>query len=167
MCLEPVREFTPRPVTASTFVGEPSHTVHTSRWRGTDLTFGPMGRIVVTAVVFIALVAGWSATGGASATGLWFFMAWFIVASMVLKHTWQKVRVDPDDAPTQRARLVARFPRLGRGLESSVLRLALAIVGAAVTVSLFLRADTFTRFSMFVVAVMAVASAVLIWLTKL
>jgi hypothetical protein len=43
--------------------------------------------------------------------------------------------------------------------------LALAVVGATVTVSFFLQADTFTRFGMFVVAVMAVASALLIWLT--
>ena len=120
---------------------------------------------MVTAVVFIALVLGWKATGGASATGLWFFMAWFIAASMVLKHTWQKVRVDPGEAPTQRAQLVARFPRLGRRLDATVLRLVLVIVAAAVTVSFFLQADTFTRFGMVVVAVMAVASAVLIWLT--
>jgi hypothetical protein len=33
---------------------------------------------------------------------------------MVLKQTWQKVRIEPAEAPGRRARLAAQFPRLAR-----------------------------------------------------
>ena len=85
MCSEPVREFHPRPVVENPFVGTPSHMVRTSRWRASDLTFGPRGRLAVTAIVFIVFFVGMSGAGWISPFGLWFFMGWFIMATMVLK----------------------------------------------------------------------------------
>ena len=165
MCKEAVVEFAPRPVTPTPYVGTPSHTVRTSRWRATDLTFGPIGRLTVTVVVFLVLIVGWQSAGGASPTGLWFFMGWFIVASMVLKGTWQKVRLDPDEAPGQRARFAARFPRLGGAINGSILRVALVVVAATVAVIAYWQGDTLGRFGLLVVGVMTAVSALLIWLT--
>jgi hypothetical protein len=54
-----------------------------------------VGRIVTTAVVFGALFLGLSATGVVSPFGLWFFMGWSIVATMVLKQTWQGGHAGP------------------------------------------------------------------------
>jgi hypothetical protein len=166
MCKEPVREFSARPVTPAAFVGTPSHQVRTSRWRATDLTFGPVGRLTMTAICFIVLYIGLRTAGGpASPTGLWFFMGWFIAASMVLKQTWQKVRLDPDEPPGRRQRLSARFPRLGRPLHGSAVTLALVLVGVTLAIGAYVQGGTLGRFGIVVLAVMAGLSAVLIWLT--
>jgi hypothetical protein len=165
MCKEAVVEFAPRPVAPTAFVGTPSHMLRTSRWRASDLTFGPAGRVVVTGVVFAVLVVGWSASGGASPTGLWFFMGWFIAATMVLKQTWQRVRIDPDEPPGRQARLIARFPVMGRSVQGSVVRMALAVVGATVALVAYRQGDTLGRFGLFVLGVMTATSALLIWLT--
>jgi hypothetical protein len=165
MCKEAVREFAPRPTAPAAYVGVPSHTIRTSRWRATELTFGPVGRIMTTVVMLAVLVVGWNSTGGASPFGLWFFMGWFIVASMVLKQTWQKVRLDPDEAPGRRARLTSRFPRLARPVSGSLVGVALAVIGATVIVAAYPQLDTLGRFGLFVVGVMTAVSAVLIWLT--
>lgn len=163
MCKEPVRELTPRPVTPGGYVGSPSHTLRTSRWRATELTFGPIGRLTVTAVVFGVLFVGMK-SAGLSPFGLWFFMGWFIVASMVLKQTWQRVRIDPEEAPGRRARLVARFPRLARPVAGSSVGLPLAVVGATVTVVAYWQLDRVGRFGIMVIGVMTLLSALLIWL---
>jgi hypothetical protein len=73
MCKEPVRAFAARRVTPASYVRTPTHTVRTSRWRATDLTFGPAGRLTVTAVMFGILFIGFASTG-LSPFGLWFFM---------------------------------------------------------------------------------------------
>jgi hypothetical protein len=163
MCNEPVREFTPRAVTPGGYVGTPSHTVRTSRWRATDLTFGPVGRLVVTAIVFGMLFVGMR-SAGLSPFGLWFFMGWFILASMVLKQTWQRVRIEPDEPLSRRARLVARFPRLARPVGGPVVGLALAVIGATVAVVAYGQADRLGQFGIMVLGVMTAISALLIWL---
>jgi hypothetical protein len=163
MCKEAVTEFACRPAVPASYVGTPSHTVRTSRWRATDLTFGPGGRLAVTAVTFCALFLGLKSTG-VTPFGLWFFMGWFILASMVLKQTWQKVRIDPGDPMGGRARLAARFPRLGMPVGGSLLGLALIVIGATVALVAYWRFDTLGRFGMAVLAVMTAVSAVLIWL---
>ena len=163
MCKEPIRDFASRPVVPASYVGTPSHTVRTSRWRATDLTFGAGGRLVVTAVMFAVLFAGLSSTG-ASPFGLWFFMGWFILASLVLKQTWQKVRIDPTEPRGRRDRLAARFPRLGMPVGGSFVGLALTVVAATVALVAYWRFDTLGRFGIAVLAIMTALSAVLIWL---
>jgi hypothetical protein len=158
-----VREFAPRAVTSGGFVGTPSHTVRTSRWRATDLTFGPAGRLTVTAIVFVVLFIGFRSTG-LSPFGLWFFMGWFVVASMVLKQTWQKVRISREEIPGRRARLASRFPRLARPIGGPIVSLALAVVGATVAVIAYWRLGQLGRFGIMVLGVMAAVSALLIWL---
>ena len=163
MCKEPVREFAPRAVTPGGYVGTPSDSVRTSRWRATDLSFGPVGRLTVTAIVFVVLIVGIRSTG-VSPFGLWFFMGWFVVASMVLKQTWQKVRIDPEEAPGRRARLAARFPRLARPVGGPLVGPALAVAGATVAVVAYWKLDQVGRFGIMVLGVMTALSALLIWL---
>jgi hypothetical protein len=165
MCKEAVVEFTPRPVVPTAFVGTPSHTLRTSRWRATDLTFGPRGRLIVTAIAFIVLFVGESSAGWISPFGLWFFMGWFIMATMVLKQTWQKVRLDPDETPRPGERLASRFPVVGASVNATVVQLTLAVVGAAVALVAYWQGDTLGRFGLFVLGVMTAVSALLIWLT--
>ncbi len=163
MCKERVREFAPRVSTPGGYVGTPSHMLRTSRWRATELTFGPIGRLAVTGAVFGVLFVGMKGTG-LSPFGLWFFMGWWILASMVLKQTWQRVRIDPDEAPGHRARLVGRFPRLARPVGGASVGLALTVVGVTVAVVAYWQFDRLGRFGFLVIGVMAVVSAVLIWL---
>jgi hypothetical protein len=92
-------------------------------------------------------------------------MGWFVVASMVLKQTWQKIRIDPEEAPSRRARLASRFPQLARPVGGPILWLALAVVGATVTVVAYWRLDQLGRFGIMVLGVMTAVSALLIWLT--
>jgi hypothetical protein len=169
LCKERVVEFAPRETSPTPFVGTPSHSVRTSRWRSSDLTFGPVGRIVTTAVVFGILVLGLSATGVVSPFGLWFFMGWSIVATMVLKQTWQRVRLDPDEPPARGARLTAplarRFPQLAKPIHGSLVRLAFAMVGITVAAVAYWQGDTLGRFGIMVLGVMTAVCAVLIWLT--
>jgi hypothetical protein len=165
MCSERVREFHPRPVVENPFVGTPSHTVRTSRWRASDLTFGPRGRLAVTAIVFIVFFVGMSGAGWISPFGLWFFMGWFIMATMVLKTTWQKVSIDPDEPPGRRAQLAGRFPRLSGRVSGSVVGLVVAVLAVTVTILVYWRADQLGRFGVLVLGVMTAVSVTLIWLT--
>jgi hypothetical protein len=163
MCKEPVLEFSPREVMPVGYVGTPSHTVRTSRWRATELTFGPLGRLTVTAVVFGVLFVGMR-SAGLSPFGLWFFMGWFILASMVLKQTWQRVKIDPEETPGRRARLAGRFPRLARPVGGPLVGLALAVTGATVAVLAYGRLGQVGRFGFLVLGVMTAISGLLIWL---
>jgi hypothetical protein len=168
MCKEPVSEFAPREVAAAGYVGTPEPAVRTSRWRATELTFGPLGRLAVTAIVFGVLLMGMRGMGP-TPFGLWFFMGWFITASLVLKQTWQKVRIDPEEAPGRRARLGAalagRFPTLDRPVGGPIVGLALAVLGATIAVVAYWKVGELGRFGILVLGVMTAVSVVLIWLT--
>jgi hypothetical protein len=165
MCSEAVREFHPRPVTETPFVGTPSHVVRTSRWRASDLTFGPRGRLAVTAIVFIVFFVGESGAGWISPFGLWFFMGWFILATMVLKTTWQKVRIDPDEPPGRRAQLAERYPGPSGKVSGSVVGLVVAVLAVTVAILAYWKVDQLGRFGILVLGVMTAVSVTLIWLT--
>jgi hypothetical protein len=165
LCLEPIREFHPRPATETPFVGTPSHMVRTSRWRASDLTFGPRGRLAVTPIVFIVLFVGESSAGWISPFGLWFFMGWFILATMVLKTTWQKVRIDPT-SPRDGGR---SWPSGSRGsvgtVSGSVVGLVVAVLAVTVAIVAYWKVDQLGRFGILVLGVMTAVSVTLIWLT--
>ena len=165
MCSEPVLEFHPRPVTENPFVGTPSHVVRTSRWRASDLTFGPRGRLAVTAILFIMLFVGETGAGWISPFGLWFFMGWFILATMVLKTTWQRVRIDPDEPPGRREQLAKRFPRLSGNVSGSVVGLVVTVLAVTLGILAYWRGDQLGRFGLLVLGVMSAVSVTLIWLT--
>lgn len=110
-CHEPVREFTPR---ARLYHGDvssaPVHDRPTSRWAASATTFGPVGRLVITAVLLGFGVANLVVLG-ATPFGLWFLLGFAILASFVLRSTWQAVPVERRQQG-RRDVVARRFPRL-------------------------------------------------------
>ena len=101
---------------------------------------------------------------GATPFGLWFFLAWSIVAGFVLRQTWQAVRVDvgPDGL---RMRFGRRFPRLAAPLP---LGSVVAVVGVCLLLATaygWTTGDSLARFGIVIVAVMLGLTAILLWLT--
>lgn len=144
-------------------MGIPRHDVQTSRWRASPTTFGPIGRLVVTAGVFGLLIVGLFWTG-ASPFGLWFFLAWSIVAGFVLRQTWQAVRVDVDPH-SLRMRFGRRFPRLTAPLP---LRTIASVIGVSILAAGaygWATGDTLARFSMVILGVMLGLTWILLHLT--
>jgi hypothetical protein len=163
-----VTEFAARPPLheAGTFVGIPTNRVRTSRWRKGHTTFGPLGRLGVTAALLLMLGWGLMASGGPTPFGLWFFLGWSILAGIVLRQTWAPIRVDePRRGP--RAWAASGFPKAGADLQPSV---ALAIVAAPVLGALafgWVAGDSVMRFGIVLILVMAGVVSVLIRLSDL
>jgi hypothetical protein len=88
-CYEPAREFSPRtPVHDRDFVGSPIHErgdiPRWSRWEATATTFGPRGRIGLTALLFATLIP--SLTYG----GFVYVITFPVLATVLLKEIWAK-----------------------------------------------------------------------------
>jgi len=101
LCYEPVRQLTPRePPRPTNAVFEPASSPLKSRWRKGPTTFGPVGRLAITAVV-LAFAPWGGLTGFGSAAGpltLWWLLGWSVTAPVVLRHVWRKE--EPiDDSP--------------------------------------------------------------------
>jgi hypothetical protein len=164
LCKEPVREFATRPTTREGFVADIAPRVRTSRWRASPLTFGPVGRLVVSAIVMLVLLMGTSQTGWWTPFGLWFFMGWFILASLVLRQTWQPVPIE-DAERWLPARLRGRFPRMTAPVNASLVIVTVAVLTMLGVAVAWVRLDTLGRFGLVVVFVLLGASALLVWLT--
>ena len=88
-CLEPARELSPRaPVHVGDFVGSPIHeggnVPRWTRWEATATTFGPIGRIVATAVVFGTLIPA------LAFNGFVYVIVFPVVAVLLLREIWAK-----------------------------------------------------------------------------
>jgi hypothetical protein len=160
-----VTEFASRvPLHEGGYVGDPVPDVHTSRWRASPTTFGPVGRLTVTASVFLFPAGGLTMTGGLlSPFGLWFALAWSIVAGFVFRQTWAPVRIG---APAgMRSRIARRYPRLGGSIPPRMLT-AIALLGVVGVAGYgWTSGDTVARFGVVVAGVMILAVALLIWLS--
>jgi hypothetical protein len=126
------------------FVGDPRHDIRLSRWRGTDTTFGPVGRLGITGAMVGFLVAG-IAMMGISPFGLWFFLGWSVLAGYVFRQIWAPVRVE-GSLRGPRAAIARRFPRAARPLPWGIVggvagAMALAALGAA-----WIEGDTLLRY---------------------
>lgn len=132
------------------------HDVHTSRWRASDTTFGPAGRVAITAAMIAFLTAGlWMM--GPTPFGLWFFLGWSILAGHIFKQTWAPVRVD--GAPSgARAALERRFPRAGRAVQPGLLLAPVVAMVTAAGIYAWVGGDTVVRYIM----VLALATLVLV-----
>jgi hypothetical protein len=144
-CGAAVTEFAVRPpLHDEGFAGAPMHDIHTSRWRASDTTFGPAGRLAITVATIAFLAAGlWMM--GFTPFGLWFFLGWSILAGHIFKQVWAPVRIDGTPSGA-RAVLERRFPRAGRAVQPGVL---LTLVVAAMTsagVYAWVDGDTVVRF---------------------
>jgi hypothetical protein len=125
MCGEAVREFAPRELAVGGLVYAPPKRPRTSRWRAGPTSFGPLGRLVATALVL--LFAPWNA---------FFMMLVYVpVATLVLRHVWKAERVDDEEPPPRLRRIVAeRAPWLARDVGRVTLTVVagLALVGVVV-----------------------------------
>jgi hypothetical protein len=89
-CYAPVRHLTPRPPQIPTIHFLPPKEEHpTSRWRRGATTFGPVGKLGITAIVL--MLAPWSSNPMALLV-LW--PAYLTIAILVLRSTWRKDFVD-------------------------------------------------------------------------
>jgi hypothetical protein len=176
-CYAPVAELTPRPSPPPPLdtAEEPPAWVNRSplrdiggapptysRWRAGPTTFGPVGRLVITAVVM--LVFPWDALFTFNPLRLWFLLGYTIFASYVLRHTWRRERVMvevPRHAGRIRRALDAHAGPLSRSIDARAL-IALAGAGAAAgAVFAWMTFDRIGRFGL--VAAGAVAVGALIW----
>jgi len=89
-CYEPVRQLTPRDPGGPTitFLRDPNEGAERSRWKAGVNTFGPIGRIVVTALVLA--VAPWNTNLVAIAV-VW--PCYLVLAALVLRQTWKRDHV--------------------------------------------------------------------------
>jgi hypothetical protein len=101
-CYEPERELTPRaPIHAGDFVGSPIHErgdiPRWSRWEKSATTFGPVGRVIATSLLFATLLAA------VASGGLIYVITFPVVATVLLREIWAKGWVVPDepDAPAR------------------------------------------------------------------
>jgi hypothetical protein len=127
-CYTRITTFAARPPLhePGTFVGTPRPDVRMSRWQGSSTTMGPIGRIVVTILLF--LIFPW----------------WAIL--LPLRGVWRKVRVPEGAPPTAFDRFRERHPLLGHELRLPPLaRLAIAAVAVAGGVAAWLTLDDVDR----------------------
>ena len=95
-CYEPVTQFAARaPLHHGDFVGSPiatsGHIPHWSRWEKSATTFGPVGRVVATMLLFATLLP--AVTSG----GFMYLIAFPIAAAVILRAIWAKGWVVPDE----------------------------------------------------------------------
>jgi hypothetical protein len=95
-CYEPVKQFAARaPLHHGDFVGSPiptgGHVPHWSRWEKSATTFGPVGRVAATMLLFATLLS--AITSG----GFIYLITFPIVAAVVLNAVWAKGWVVPEE----------------------------------------------------------------------
>ena len=95
-CYEPVKQFAARaPLHHGDFVGSPipmkGHIPHRSRWEKSATTFGPVGRVVATMLLFATLLP--AVVSG----GFMYLISFPIAAAVVLNAVWAKGWVVPDE----------------------------------------------------------------------
>jgi hypothetical protein len=107
-CYQPARELSPRaPEHDRDFVGSPVHEhgniPRWSRWEKSATTFGPVGRVIATSLLFATLLPA-IATGG-----LVYAITFPVVATVLLREIWAKGWIVPDepDAAEQPSRPTA------------------------------------------------------------
>ena len=91
-CYAPVRHLSPREPQLPTVNFVHRNERARSRWRAGATTFGPAGRLVVTAIVL--LLAPWSA-GAVTVIVVW--PCYLVLAAIVLHSTWRRDLVRTPD----------------------------------------------------------------------
>jgi hypothetical protein len=131
-----------------------------SRWRAGPTTFGPLGRLVCTAIVLA--FAPWSGltgfSSGSAGLTLWWLLGWSVAAALVLRAVWRKEHVlDDRPGPLERLRVRLRpaAPRLGREMRvpARVLVAALGLPLLAVITYLWLELDAVGRYHLVSIAI--------------
>jgi hypothetical protein len=167
VCYTPVTPHAVRPPLhqAGEYVGIPTPTPRTSRWRAGPTTFGPVGRIVAT-LCLLALFP-WGSTVEVSAMAalqLWFLIGWVVLAIVLLRFVWAPTRVGEDSAEGRMERFRRQHPVLGHriALGPGSRRIALLIAVACALVA-WLGLDDLNRY---VWAAVATSAGLALFLTS-
>jgi hypothetical protein len=182
-CFAPVLQLTPRerPLPPLDRVEEPPPWVNASplrdpdarpptysRWRAGPTTFGPVGRLTITAVVLAFFP--WDAVVSLNPFRLWFMLGYTIFATYVLRQTWKKERVMVERSSTHarsiRARMNARAGWMSRGVDARSLVAAAAFAVLGTLAYAWTQVGAFGRYGITAVALVAVVALFLSWWTE-
>lgn len=156
LCLEPVRELTPRAaVHAGDYVGDLHEEPRYTRWRAGPTAFGPVGRIVAT--VAVILMGPWT---GVSMFTILYVPVWIMLSTMILKEVWQRQRIDPEAPPTRMDRFHEQHPTLGLQINPPLL---LAVMGVLLVVVAALTLSGTALFVLVAVTLLVGVGVLLAW----
>jgi len=170
-CYEPVRHLTPRESAPPGVVFVSSGPEHrTSRWRAGPTTFGPVGRILITALVLVLFP--WHVLGDLDPLVLWYALAYTLAATLVLRDTWRRERV-VDDRPRRlaalRERLATRAPSLGRRLriDPRAAFAALILLGVLGLSVAWTQSDPYGRYLLAAITGVLATGVLIAWLNEI
>jgi hypothetical protein len=151
---------------AGGYVGAPTPTPRTSRWRAGATTFGPAGRIAITVALLAAFP--WGGVDGLSAVSalqLYFLLGWVFLATLVLRHVWRRERVADDAPPSWVERFRVRHPLLGSRVTLGRRGLVLvAVTAASVAMIAWVNLDDVDRYVWASLAIVTgVAAFLAVW----
>lgn len=160
-CYAPVTEFAARERLHDGYVGAPRTEMRTSRWRAGPLTFGPIGRLLATAIV--VLMGPW---GSISLFTLLYAPVWIAVAVIVLRQIWRPETIDPDEPPTRSQRFRERHPFLGRPIGGRAFTSGAIALSMAAWVTGIVVMDTAGRVILVAVAAIIGVGLLIAWLAE-
>ena len=135
-CFVPITQFAARERYAGS-TATPIHDVRSTRWkRAGPLSFGPLGRVLIT--IFVVLMGPWTA----SFFSLMYLPVWLGFSVVVLKQVWRRLPLAPDEPPTTAERFCERHPTLGVRFDPRSIAIVLGAVLLVGLVVLMLLADT-------------------------
>ena len=147
-CYTPVTEFAARPTRPGGFVDMPRHDVRYTRWQRSPSTFGPLGRLGITAVLLLGVPIAFMPMGSAFwPVGLWFLLGYCLFSSLVLRSVWQRVPItDATESPPHEWR--QGHPHLAREvrLPRIVMQAGAVLAAAALVVVIGRTGDDLHRF---------------------
>lgn len=137
-CFAPITAYAARERLHDGFVGTLQSDVRYSRWkRAGPLSFGPVGRVVMTALVL--LMGPWATV---SFFTIMYTPIWLGLSFVVLKQVWHRESLDEDAPPTATERFRERHPILGHRFDGSSVAIVLGALLLATVSVLMIRADT-------------------------
>jgi hypothetical protein len=158
LCFAPITEYAPREPMHDGFVGTPQPEGRSSRWRKAGpLTFGPVGRVLITAFV---LLMGPSTI---SFFSLIYLPIWLGLSIVVLRQVWSRVPLDADAPPTTAERVRERHPILGARIDATSATIVLGVLLLLTISILMLRADTAEFYGLVALLAIVGLSAFIAW----
>lgn len=158
-CYAPITEYAARERLHDGFVGITQPDVRYSRWKAGPLSFGPVGRLLVTTLVL--LMGPWTTI---SFFTLMYAPIWLGLSVTVLKQVWRREPVEADSPPSVTERFRERHPILGYRFKGSSVVIALSALLLVTGSILMIRADTAGRYALVVVCVMLALGAFIAWI---
>jgi hypothetical protein len=136
MCFAPITRYAARERSVSS-TDTPVHAVRSTRWKKAGpLSFGPLGRVLITIVVVLM------GPSTASFFSLMYLPVWLGFSVVILKQVWRPMPLAPDEPPTTAERFRERHPTLSFRFDGRSIVIVLGAVLLVGVVVLMLLADT-------------------------